>query len=91
MSHRPVGKASLSAARLGDHKIASPDPRIATKEVPFGEIGPAHNPGAFPGLSTSTSTLQHTFKHAEDFGVTGNWNKTSGQALQDALDAHISA
>ncbi len=58
---------------------------------PLAEIGPAGNPGAFPPLSASTQQLQHTFKHADDFGVTGNWNKTNGQALQDALDSHVGA
>lgn len=42
-------------------------------------------------MSTSASKLQHTFKHAEDFGVPGNWNKSNGQALQDALEGHIAA
>lgn len=40
-------------------------------------LGPVGNPGAFPGLSTTTSKLQHAFKHADDFGVTGNWNKAN--------------
>mgnify|MGYP000213924483 CR=1 FL=1 len=70
----PARNSALAISTEGAGRTIGPpfDRRSATKEVPFGGIGPARNPGAFPGLSTSTSKLQHTFKHAEDFGVTGN-------------------
>lgn len=33
--------------------------------------------------------LQHAFKHAEHFGITGNWSNVTGQAFRQALQAHI--
>ncbi|MFQ4142114.1 polymorphic toxin-type HINT domain-containing protein [Chlorogloeopsis sp. ULAP02] len=33
--------------------------------------------------------LQHEFKHAGDFGITGNWNKTNGSEFQKVLQNHI--
>ncbi len=35
------------------------------------------------------SKLQHEFKHAPDFGVTGNWNKANRNLFQEALQDHI--
>jgi hypothetical protein len=40
--------------------------------------------------SYSISQLQHEFKHASDFGVTGNWNKANGEAFQAAINNHVS-
>jgi len=40
--------------------------------------------------SFSTPQLQHEFKHAGDFGVTGNWNATNGALFQSAINQHIS-
>ena len=37
----------------------------------------------------STPQLQHAFKHAEDFGVTGNWNKSNGATFQKAVEDHM--
>jgi hypothetical protein len=35
--------------------------------------------------------LQHTFsKHAQDFGITGNWNKANAQLLEQAIQRHVS-
>ncbi|MDR0299316.1 MAG: hypothetical protein LBI13_04460, partial [Streptococcaceae bacterium] len=37
----------------------------------------------------SQSKLQHEFKHADDFGIDGNWNKVNGQAFKEALQKQI--
>jgi len=37
----------------------------------------------------SSTQLQHEFKHAKDFGISGNWNKANGQAFETALQRHI--
>lgn len=37
----------------------------------------------------SPSKLQHEFKHAEHFGISGNWNKQTGKAFHDAIQAHV--
>ncbi len=42
-----------------------------------------------PNTSFTTSKLQHEFKHAGDFGVTGNWNKATGEVYQKAIQNHI--
>ena len=42
-----------------------------------------------PNTSFTASKLQHEFKHASDFGVTGNWNKATGEAYQKAIQNHI--
>ncbi|HHW37551.1 MAG TPA: hypothetical protein GXX18_09995, partial [Bacillales bacterium] len=42
-----------------------------------------------PNTKFTTMKLQHEFKHAKDFGVTGNWNKTTGEAYQRAIQSHI--
>ncbi|HEX2092751.1 MAG TPA: colicin D domain-containing protein [Longimicrobiaceae bacterium] len=40
-------------------------------------------------MNFSTGSLQHAFRHAKDFGVTGNWSKAAGQAFQQAIQNHI--
>ncbi|MCU7843179.1 MAG: RHS domain-containing protein [Candidatus Thiodiazotropha sp. (ex Monitilora ramsayi)] len=40
-------------------------------------------------MGFSQRQLQHAFKHAGDFGITGNWNKANGNAFQDAIMSHI--
>jgi len=42
-----------------------------------------------PDTKFTTSKLQHELKHAGDFGVTGNWNKATGEAYQKAVQTHI--
>jgi hypothetical protein len=37
------------------------------------------------------SSLQHTFKHAADFGIVGNANNNTLSALGAAIQAHVSA
>ncbi|MGB5969456.1 MAG: polymorphic toxin-type HINT domain-containing protein [Spirulinaceae cyanobacterium] len=36
-----------------------------------------------------TGKLQHSFKHAGDFGISGNWNKDNAALFQKALQDHI--
>jgi hypothetical protein len=34
--------------------------------------------------------LQHTFsKHAQDFGITGNWNQANAALLEKAIQNHV--
>ena len=33
--------------------------------------------------------MQHEFKHAEDFGITGNWNKANEELYKQAIQDHI--
>jgi RHS repeat-associated protein len=33
--------------------------------------------------------LQHEYKHAPDFGVTGNWNKANAKAFAEAIQNHV--
>jgi RHS repeat-associated protein len=40
-------------------------------------------------VSFAPSQIQAKFKHAEDFGVKGNYNKANGQAYEKALRDHI--
>ncbi|AUG78875.1 hypothetical protein CFP65_4117 [Kitasatospora sp. MMS16-BH015] len=46
-----------------------------------------HNSGC--GVSFSAKQLQKKYKHAVDFGVSGNWGKGSAKAFEDALETHI--
>jgi hypothetical protein len=41
------------------------------------------------GCSFDPRNLQHEFKHAPDFGVTGNWNNTNRAAFAQAISDHI--
>lgn len=40
-------------------------------------------------MGFSTKSLQHAFKHAPNFGVTGNWSTAAGQAFQQAIQNHV--
>lgn len=42
-----------------------------------------------PNTSFTINKLQHEFKHAGDFRVTGNWNKVTGEIYQKAIQKHI--
>ena len=37
----------------------------------------------------NTGTLQHEWKHASDFGLSGNWNKANGELFQKTLENFI--
>ena len=40
-------------------------------------------------IQATTRQLQHTFKHASDFGLSGNWSTPMKQRFLDTLQAHI--
>lgn len=40
-------------------------------------------------LGSTTKQLQKKFKHAEDFGVTGNFNKANAAKFNSAINQHI--
>lgn len=42
-------------------------------------------------ISYTRSQLQHAFKHAEDFGVTGNATNRTLAQFQAAIDGHLAA
>jgi hypothetical protein len=42
-------------------------------------------------IEFTTPQLSSKFKHAPDFGVTGNWNKENAAAFQKAIEDHINA
>ena len=39
--------------------------------------------------SLTESKLQHEFKHANDFGILGNWNKANGELYKQAVKSHL--
>ncbi len=41
------------------------------------------------GMVVEPGQLQAKFKHAEDFGVKGNWNKTTAQEFDQAVQSHV--
>lgn len=42
-----------------------------------------------PKTQYGQSKLQHEYKHAGDFGVTGNWNSSKALEYQEAIQHHI--
>ncbi|WP_287157605.1 colicin D domain-containing protein [Chloroflexus sp.] len=42
-------------------------------------------------IAFTPSQIQKKFKHATDFGITGNWNKTNAARFQQALEDHVYA
>lgn len=42
-----------------------------------------------PDTSFETRSLQHEYKHAGDFGITGNWNANNGELFKEAIKNHI--
>ncbi|MEM0938685.1 MAG: colicin D domain-containing protein [Bacteroidota bacterium] len=42
-------------------------------------------------LNATTKQLQTKFKHAADFGVTGNWNKAAAGRFNSAINQHINS
>ena len=42
-------------------------------------------------LNMTTKQLQTKFKHAADFGVTGNWNKAAASKFSSAINQHINS
>lgn len=44
---------------------------------------------SLPDVQYTSKKLQHEFKHADDFGISGNCSKTSGDAYQKVIQNHI--
>jgi len=44
---------------------------------------------SLPEINFETSKLQHEYKHAGDFGIEGNWNKSKAAEYQQAIQNHI--
>jgi hypothetical protein len=40
-------------------------------------------------FSIERRKLQHLFKHAVDFGITGDWNNQTAEAFAEAIRHHI--
>jgi len=38
-----------------------------------------------PEIQFTTKKLQHEFKHAPDYGITGNWNNTNKAAFENSI------
>ena len=49
------------------------------------------NVSSIPETQFTDKNLQHEFKHASDFGITGNWNKSNAVEYQQAIESHISS
>ena len=44
---------------------------------------------SIPNTQFADKKLQHEFKHAGDFGINGNWNKSMAAEYQQAIQSHI--
>jgi len=42
-----------------------------------------------PQSRFTTEKLQHEFKHSQDFGIPGKWNKSAGGIYQSTIESHI--
>jgi hypothetical protein len=40
-------------------------------------------------VNIGARSLQHAFKHAADFGVSGNWNNANASAFKGAIENHL--
>jgi hypothetical protein len=40
-------------------------------------------------INIDLGKLQHEFKHASDFGITGKWNKYNASAYHNAIESHV--
>lgn len=45
--------------------------------------------GGHPDWQFDSGQIQSKYKHHEDFGVAGNWNKQNGAQMLGALKAHV--
>jgi hypothetical protein len=82
-----AGAAELGKAADAGEKAAQEAARaaeLAGKPKPRAEV-----PAEAPRVSITPRKLQHEFKHAPDFGITGNWNKANGTLFEQALKDHV--
>lgn len=49
------------------------------------------NASSIPETQFTVNKLQHEYKHAGDFGITGNWNNSKAVEYQQAIESHISS
>lgn len=71
----------------------------AASIIPIGKVGGAAVRGvgniaaktSSQILNATTKQLQAKFKHAADFGVTGNWNKAAAGRFNSAINQHINS
>lgn len=47
------------------------------------------NVSSIPETQFTDKNLQHEFKHASDFGITGNWNKSNAVEYQQAIESYV--
>lgn len=73
-----TGSGAGAAAKLGINFLKESAKSIAAQ-------------GAVDGLGFTRSQLQHAFKHAKDFGVTGNPNNRTLSEFSSALQSHVDA
>lgn len=65
---------------------------VASRFAALGAVGTrTRDPVVSQILIRSPKQLQAKFKHAADFGVTGNYNKTNAARFSAALNEHINA
>jgi uncharacterized Zn-binding protein involved in type VI secretion len=79
----PSGDIGACTVQLGDPKL------IATRTVFIGDIGAG--PQALQGrtLNFSQRQLQKKFKHATDFGISGDYNPVNAAKFQATIEAHV--
>jgi len=77
--------------KIGDSWVELPD---GTFRVWNGKDWVGFNPGAKGSsqiLNTTAKQLQKKFKHAVDFGVTGNYNTVNAAKYSAAINQHINS
>jgi hypothetical protein len=85
----PVGgaiRAGTTAVTAASRRLSSLFARRATQAAPAAPVA-ATLPRT---LVAAERQLQMKFKHAGDFGVTGNYNRASAQQFREALQRHVS-
>lgn len=94
-----AGAISLSTVAAGTATIGAGIALAAAADgMPTGGGGSGGSSGGSSGsapdparsMNVETSQLQHAFKHAKDFGITGNWNRAAGEAFRRAIQNHVS-
>jgi hypothetical protein len=97
------GASQPAKPRAGARELAPAEAGARSKpqgnaSAPSGKVPQTVSEGAekitvaraeLPKSMFTTEKLQHEFKHAPDFGVNGNWNKTTEVTYQNAVQNHI--
>ncbi len=85
-----------------EHPVTQGAIDILTTPLPVPKLGMTRIIGRIGGraifegasnriLNTTLRQLQAKFKHASDFGVTGNWNKAAAGRFSSAINQHINS